>query len=219
VKNLTTLLLIALCLSLGAVLYSQENEPEDIELACNPDELIEAQAELALLLENFADDLDVDPSAALSQLYDVGQEYQTLALDCGHIPDDIGELFVGDDVERIVTALDALSGDPQRGQLLYNNLEVAADGKELGCVGCHSEEETGPLTEGTWTRWDEIRRLEDELEDYSFEEYMVESIVLPWAYLVPAYGEVMPNNFGDRMSYQDLADIILYLSSQDQFLD
>jgi hypothetical protein len=49
---------------------------------------------------------------------------------------------------------------------------------------------------------------------------MVESLIDPWAYTVEGYPEnIMPNNFGSRLSYQNLADLIAYLSSQDQLLD
>jgi hypothetical protein len=163
--------------------------------------------------------LEEDAEATLSNLYDTGKAYQQLALDCGFIPDDIGELTVGMDVDFILNALENINGDPLKGQLLYNGEEPAADGSGLGCVGCHSDDDIAPVTEGTWTRWDEIHSLEPEFEEYDFAHYVVESVVLPWDYIVPDYGEVMPNNFGDRLSFQDLADLISYLESQDQYLD
>lgn len=189
---------------------------------CTDEGIIAQQAELDSLL----DDLDVqiveDRDAALGHIYEVGRTYQEIALECGYLPDDLSELFVGTNIERILTALETLDGDPVNGQLLYNGEAPGADGRVLGCSGCHDNGEIAPLTEGTWTRWDEIRRHDPVLADYTFERYIVESIVLPWDYSVPEYPDFrigMPNNFGDRLSFQDLADLIIYLESQDQLLD
>ncbi len=195
-----------------------ETTPEPVD--CSPSGIAVAQVELSLLLRDFGDQIQADEEAALTALYDVGSAYRELALACGHIPDDIGDLYVGDDVERILTALAAVPADPLNGQLIYNNVENAADGRALGCIGCHSEESSAPLTEGTWTRWDEIRSLEPQFAGYDFERYIVESIVRPWDYTVPGYPDfTMPDNFGDRLSFQNLADLIAFLNSQDQFLD
>ena len=212
----TTLFILVSLLTIG-VFIAQDDEADD--LACDLEELLETQAEFSALLDDFATQMETDSETALGQLFEVGETYQELAIGCGFIPDDVGERFVGTDIELVMRALESVNGDPLNGQLLYNNIEVAADGIETGCVGCHSVEETAPLTEGTWTRWDEIRSLEPQFADYTFEQYMVESILLPWDYLAPDYLQVMPNNFGNRLNFQNLADIIAYLSGQDQFLD
>ncbi len=195
-------------------------QPDAPALRCEVDDLLAAQAELSAGLAAFESDVMADAPEALATLYTVGAAYQEWALACGYIPADIGERRVGTDVETILIALESVDGDPLNGQLLYNNEIVAADGELLGCVGCHMNEIIAPLTEGTWTRWDEIRRFEPQFEAYTFEQYTVESIIHPWDYIVPGYPEnTMPNNFGDRLSYQDLADLLVYLESQDQFLD
>lgn len=213
-------LVLMLCIG-GSILLAQseDTEPADFELTCDPEELIVTQAELTALLEEFENQLEENTEETLSQLYEIGTQYRTLAVDCGFIPDDIGEQFVGTDIETVLRVLETVDGDPLNGQLLYNNEAPATDGGVLGCLGCHTDETLAPLTEGTWTRWDEIHSLEPQFEDYTFEHYTAESILLPWDYLVSGYAEVMPNNFGDRLSYQDLADLIAYLESQDQFLD
>jgi hypothetical protein len=206
-------------LVLGGVLLAQTPTPTE-PVSCEPDDLIERQNDLQALLAATADDIDADTDAALAQLYEVGQAYQTLALECGYIPPDAGDLYVGEDVERILAVLETLNGDPLNGQLIYNSIEVAADGTVLGCSGCHINVEIAPLTEGTWTRWDETRSEQPQFEDYTFEQYMVESIVHPWEYTVPGYPEnTMPNNYGDRLNYQNLADLITFLNSQDQLID
>jgi mono/diheme cytochrome c family protein len=213
------MMLSGIILFSGGYLLAQSVDLDEA-LTCDPTDLVFDQLNAHESLRDFGPDLAQDPTAALSQLYETGLLYQELALACGHIPEDAGELFAGTDVERILTVLETIQADPLNGQLIYNNLELAADGTELGCIGCHMDEDsTGPPTEGTWTRWDEIRSELPQFEDYTFEQYMVESIVHPWDYTAPGYAEnIMPNNYGDRMSYQDLADVIAYLSSQDQLL-
>jgi cytochrome c553 len=211
-------LFLVAALSAG-IFMAQSATTSPSNLICDRDKLIEIQADYHALLDDFPVQLDEHAEATLALLYETGTAYRQLAIDCGYVPPDIGEHFVGSDVDRILEILETLNGDPLNGQLLYNNEEAAADGSVIGCVGCHENQDIAPLTEGTWTRWDEIRRHDPELADYSFEQYTVESIVLPWDYLVAGYGEVMPNNYGERLSFQDMADLIAYLESQDQFLD
>jgi hypothetical protein len=216
-KKLIIMTFVVSIVTTGIIFAQSQLTLEDLK--CDSDELVETQTELQALLKDFEANLGEDVETALSNLYDTGKAYQQLALDCGFIPDDIGELTVGVDVDFILNALENMNGDPLKGQLLYNSEEPVADGSVLGCVGCHSNIDIAPLTEGAWTRWDEIRSLEPEFEEYDFTHYIVESVVLPWNYIVPDYGEVMPDNFGDRLSFQDLADLISYLESQDQFLN
>lgn len=118
------------------------------------------------------------------------------------------EATVGTDVAMILGELDMYSGDPVNGEALYTGVNYA-------CSSCHMNAAVAPLTAGTWTRAEELRLAETGLG--SPEEYIVASIVLPNDYVVPGYGAgVMPQNFGDRMPYQDLADIVAYARSQDQ---
>lgn len=119
---------------------------------------------------------------------------------------------VGTDVEAILAELPSFQGDPQAGQTLYQGA--------LGCVGCHGNTLVAPLVDGTFTRVQEIR-LQDPavtalLPEASPEAYFVFSIVRPHDYLVPGYGPLMTNTFGGTLTYQNLADLIAYLESQDQ---
>ena len=41
--------------------------------------------------------------------------------------------------------------------------------------------------------------------------YLYESIIHPTAYVVEGYGEIMPQNFDERLSDQELGDLIAYL--------
>ncbi len=220
------LILVMLMTGISAgVLLAQEATPDPTPAPtdCTPDALAETQATLSRTLADFeamvtAED-DTERLAALETLFTVGEAYQQIAFDCGYVPDDINDRTVGTDIVRILEIIADLRGDSINGQLLYTGQSFGADGLELGCSTCHNAEEIAPLTESTWTRWDEIRTLEPELEAMSFEEYIVRSILLPGDYVVPEYNNVMPPNYGDRMTFQNLADLIRYLESQDQFLD
>lgn len=217
--------ILALLLIGSGVLLASESEtppePTNEAIDCDPAALAETQAELSAMLAAFSADIDSVPDTALAALYDVGVQYQEIALACGHIPDDVDQLVINNtDIERILAVYETLSGDPLRGQLLYNGQELASGGSTLGCSSCHSNAEIAPLTEGTWTRFDEIRSLEPEHTDKPFAEYIIESIVLPTVYTVEPYPELaMPNFYSTQLSYQDLVDIVAYLDGQDQFLE
>ena len=47
----------------------------------------------------------------------------------------------------------------------------------------------------------------------SAEDYLRESIAQPGAYVVPGYPDSMPRGLGDRISAEDLADLVQYLST------
>lgn len=182
--------------------------PRPVDLSCDLAELQQKQAELDALLATFESDAETNAGAALDNLFKVGAAYQELALNCGYIPADIATRFVGTDVERILSTLEEVFGDPLNGQALYNG--------ELGCAGCHNAD-TGiaPPTDGTYTRVLDERLHDPALEGYTAEHYLIESIVLPGDYVVEGYNNVMSSNFGERLTLQDLADLIAYLESQD----
>jgi type VI protein secretion system component VasK len=51
---------------------------------------------------------------------------------------------------------------------------------------------------------------------YTAQQYVLESIVVPGAYTVEGYAAgLMPANYGQITSAQDLADIVAYLNSTD----
>lgn len=118
-----------------------------------------------------------------------------------------GESTVGTDVDTILTELEGYTGDPVNGQALYN-------GGTYACAGCHMNAAVAPPTEEQWaavTTGAGGRPYADEPM-----RYFVESIVLPNDYVVEGYpANAMPQNFGERMSYQDMADILAYIESYD----
>jgi mono/diheme cytochrome c family protein len=121
----------------------------------------------------------------------------------------VGEIAV----EEVLAQWEAqgIVGDPVRGDELYHNREWSQLAERLGCAGCHEGGAQGPATEGTWDRVVNERLTLPEFAGYTPEEYIVESILYPDAYVVPPYPNVMPNNFPQRTSLQDLADLVEYL--------
>jgi mono/diheme cytochrome c family protein len=82
-----------------------------------------------------------------------------------------------------------------------------------GCVGCHSLDPNQPMSGPTWYHMGDtaVSRVPGE----SPALYLYESIVAPNAYIVPGYqAGIMPQDFGDRLSTQELADLVAYLLEQ-----
>lgn len=114
---------------------------------------------------------------------------------------------VGTDVAAIEAELANVTGDPVNGQALYN-------GATFGCIGCHANAAVAPVTAETWQAAQTVRLEDPANAGKTPESYLIESIVNPNAYVVPPYpAGVMPQNFGERMTHQDLADILAYLMS------
>lgn len=116
---------------------------------------------------------------------------------------------VGTDVAAILAELETVTGDPNNGQTLYNGA--------LACAGCHSAGLVAPKTEETWLAISQGDRLNDPaLAGSTPDHYLVESIIVPQAYTVPGFAQAMPQNFGERLDIQMLADIVAYIKSYDQ---
>jgi mono/diheme cytochrome c family protein len=111
-------------------------------------------------------------------------------------------------VTAVMGELESLTGDPNNGQALYNGA--------LGCAACHSNASVAPPLDGTFTRVENVRLADPALAGYDVHHYLVESILVPNAYVVSGYAAgAMPQNVGERLTVQDLADIVAYLESQD----
>lgn len=179
-----------------------------------------------------------DPAADPAAAYACSMHMEQAALDAGYLPDDdtltakinlllrvaglpqvIAATSVGADTEVVLEKLTTLYGDSFSGELLYNGIETGLDGLPLGCSGCHNGE-TAPLAAGTWTRTDEVRLNDPLLAGYTVERYLVDSILHPNDYIAPDYQpNLMPDNFHARLDTQQLANLVAYLSSQDQLAD
>ncbi|MCY4466144.1 MAG: c-type cytochrome [Chloroflexi bacterium] len=225
-------LFIALVLSQLVLPSSGQDEPS---AGCTAEELSRQQQTVAEFLPlDFAN----DRAQAIANLYRLGALYQSMALYCNYQPNAIeinamleraleyaslDELIaaqsVGRDIAEIIMELDEVYGDPLAGQQLYNGEQPALGGVMLGCSGCHTNEESAPLTAGAWTRANEIRLQLPQFADYDERRYLVESIVQPRAYVVPEFLDVMPEFYAGQLTLQQLADLVAYLESQDQLLD
>lgn len=94
-------------------------------------------------------------------------------------------------------------GDAARGEQLFN--------EELGCNSCHSMDGTvlvGPSLQGI------SERAGTRMAEFDAETYLRHSILLPCEYMVEGFTCVMPQNYGERMEDQDLADLTAYLMEQ-----
>jgi len=125
---------------------------------------------------------------------------------------------VGSDVAAVLTELEGVTGDSARGDALYHNQASSQLGQKLACTGCHIQTAngTGPMADGTWTRINEIRLQDPALAGYTPEQYVVESILRPGAYVAPGFQNLMLANFGERITLQDLADLLAYIQTLDQ---
>ncbi len=82
-----------------------------------------------------------------------------------------------------------------------------------GCIGCHSLDPNQKMTGPTWHNVaDAAANLQP---GQSPALYFYTSITDPNAFVVPGFpANVMPQNFKEKLSAQDLADIISYLLQQ-----
>ena len=110
---------------------------------------------------------------------------------------------IGQDMESALPA-----GDAARGEALFTGAQPAPDGKTLACNACHSVDGSplvGPTLQGIASK--PLPEGYDALE-----YYLRESILKPAIYKTPGFENVnMPENFGERLDAQSLADLIAYL--------
>jgi mono/diheme cytochrome c family protein len=119
---------------------------------------------------------------------------------------------VDTDVATIMETIEAdgLVGDATAGEQAYLIT--------YGCSACHLNGLVAPDTEGTWTRVNDERITLDEFAGYTAEQYLIESIVQAAVYDYPDdnyLAGAMPADFGDRITYQDMADIIAFLQTKE----
>ncbi len=99
---------------------------------------------------------------------------------------------------------DLPAGDAARGAKLFTESINGA----TPCSDCHRTDaiqQTGPGLGGFGAR------AGGRVSGESAEEYAFHSIVEPWRYVVRGFSNVMYNDFADRASPQDIADLIAYL--------
>ncbi len=81
----------------------------------------------------------------------------------------------------------------------------------VGCYLCHTVTGAGGLRGPDVARIAEVASARR--PGVSADEYLRESITNPAAYLVPDYPSIMPANFGDRLSTDQIEDLVAYLKS------
>ncbi|MDX1600379.1 MAG: c-type cytochrome [Anaerolineales bacterium] len=104
-------------------------------------------------------------------------------------------------------------GDPERGEELASG--------NLGCAGCHILSATGPAWEGGPEQPGIGARAEQRIQQDNYtgeaesaEQYLVESIIRTDAHVVEGFeAGIMPGTYGQRLSTQDLADLVAYLDT------
>jgi mono/diheme cytochrome c family protein len=100
------------------------------------------------------------------------------------------------------------TGDASAGELIFHEGRPGA----AGCVHCHAADSDtfglGPVMTGI------SKRAGSRIEGMSAEAYLYQSIVQPGEYVVPGFRPVMPANYSDNLTEQDIADIIAYLMTR-----
>jgi mono/diheme cytochrome c family protein len=82
-----------------------------------------------------------------------------------------------------------------------------------GCATCH-ESGLGNLFHPVGPPLDHIGTVAaTRRAGVSAEDYIRQSIVEPGVYVVPGYPDSMPRGLGDRLSKEDLDDLVRYLAS------
>jgi cytochrome c551/c552 len=105
-----------------------------------------------------------------------------------------------EDVEAAVSAL-LVEADPSRGDALL---------VQYGCAACHRlgvDANVAPSFVGI------AQRAATRRPPLSAQAYLYESIRNPSAFVVEEYSNAMPQNYGERITQDDLRDMIAYLLS------
>jgi len=84
---------------------------------------------------------------------------------------------------------------------------------ELGCVACHTTDGTD-LVGPTWAGLAGSDRLLDSGETVVADDpYLLRSIVDPPAQVVAGFNPIMPTGYGDRLTVEEISDLIDYIKS------
>ena len=111
------------------------------------------------------------------------------------------EIYAGvdPDVQQAI-----MSADPANGETIALT---------FGCVGCHALDPNEVKTGPTWHNVGDIAVIR--VPGESPAEYLYQSITAPNAFVVPGYpSNVMPANFTETMSPEQIATMVAYLLQQ-----
>ena len=83
----------------------------------------------------------------------------------------------------------------------------------FGCIGCHAVDPTQVRTGPTWHNMGDTAVVRVAGESPAL--YLYQSIVAPNSHVVEGYpGNIMPQNFSETMSVEQLGDMVAYLLAQ-----
>ncbi len=114
--------------------------------------------------------------------------------------------------------LDALQAAPEAtqppdedGEAEMSQEELVALGEQAfgQCVSCHGAEPgAGPALPGM------AERAATRIEGMSAEDYLRESIVEPGAYIVEGYSDIMPANYDETLTEQEIEGLVAYIMAE-----
>lgn len=97
-------------------------------------------------------------------------------------------------------------GNPEQGREIY---ETGGDAG-IPCKSCHSLDGTTVVGPG-WAGLDE--RAAERIAGVAAEDYLRQSITAPSAYVVEGYADIMPKDFAERLSDEQINDVIAFMLS------
>jgi mono/diheme cytochrome c family protein len=120
---------------------------------------------------------------------------------------------VGESVGTDIT-ISLPAGDAERGSQL-------AQSAEGGCSACHELSAVGPAWAASGSQPGIATQAGQRISESDYtgtattaQQYLLESIVLPNTFVVAGYQEnIMPRDFGQRLSAQQVADLLAYMDS------
>lgn len=153
--------------------------------------------------EDYGGPLRADQIRSIAQFI---MNWEAGAPDRSQMPEPSGPA-VGTDI-----AVELPEGNPTNGEVLAAS---------QGCVACHVSALVGPAWMPTDAESGIGSRAESRLEQADYtgsaatpEQYLIESIIRTNDFIVEGFPpNVMPDNYGENLSAQDLADLVAYLQS------
>jgi mono/diheme cytochrome c family protein len=108
-----------------------------------------------------------------------------------------GEETEGAATEEAAANGEAAAGDAAVGEQIFTEM----------CTGCHGEEDsaTAPTLTGI------SERAATRIEGMSAEDYIHQSIVDPSAYVVEGHGDIMPKDYEEQLSEEEINGLVQYL--------
>ena len=95
-------------------------------------------------------------------------------------------------------------GDAAHGQALFEK----GEGDAPACATCHNTSDVSKVGPGLLGIAD---RAATRVSGQSAREYIFYSITAPGRYIVPGFTNVMYPNYADKLSAQDISDVMTYL--------